>query len=127
MADNIYLLETRLSKAQRAALGAVREVSRAKGLTVFLVGGAVRDLIGGTAVRDLDVAVQGIALKIKKDIEKAGGVIAGEMEAGQAFYVRFPGGVRMEIRSRGKLCTSRQRSLRTCGGETSRRMRWRSR
>ncbi len=99
MADNVYLLETRLSKAQQAALGAVREVARAKGLTVFLVGGAVRDLIGGTAVRDLDVAVQGNAPKIKKDIEKAGGVIAGEMEAGQAFYVRFPGGVRMEIGS----------------------------
>jgi len=99
MADNIYLLETRLSKAQQAALGAVREVSKAKGLTVFLVGGAVRDLIGGTAVRDLDVVVQGNALKIKKDIEKAGAVLVGEMEAGQAFYVRFPGGVRMEIGS----------------------------
>ncbi len=99
MADNIYLLETRLSKAQQAALGAVRDVARSKGLTVFLVGGAVRDLIGGTAVRDLDVAVQGNASKLKKDIEKAGGVIAGERDAAQAFYVRFPGGVRMEIGS----------------------------
>ncbi len=99
MADNIYLLETRLSKAQQAALAAVREVARARGLTVFLVGGAVRDLIGGTAVRDLDVVVQGNALKLKKDIEKAGGAITGEVEPGQAFFVRFPGGVRMEIGS----------------------------
>ena len=99
MADNIYLLETRLSKAQQTALLAVREVARAKGLTVFLVGGAVRDLIGGAAVRDLDVVVQGNALKLKKDIEKAGGVIAGEVEAGQALFARFPGGVRMEIGS----------------------------
>ncbi len=99
MADNIYLLETRLSKAQQAALTTVREVARSKGLTVFLVGGAVRDLIGGTAVRDLDVVVQGNALKLKKDIEKAGGVPTGEAEAGQAFFARFPGGVRMEIGS----------------------------
>jgi tRNA nucleotidyltransferase (CCA-adding enzyme) len=99
MADYIYLLENRLSQAQRSALLAVREVARAKGLTVFLVGGAVRDMTSGSPVRDLDVVVQGNALKLKKDIEKAHGVIAGEWEAGQALYVRFPGGVRMEIGS----------------------------
>jgi tRNA nucleotidyltransferase (CCA-adding enzyme) len=99
MADYIYLLENRLSAAQRAALLAVREVARAKGLTVFLVGGAVRDLTSGSPVRDLDVVVQGNALKLKKDIEKAGASISGETEAGQSLFVLFPGGVRMEIGS----------------------------
>ena len=99
MADYIYLLENRLSQAQRSALLAVREVARAKGLTVFLVGGAVRDMTSGSPVRDLDVVVQGNALKLKKDIEKAHGVITGESEGAQAFFVRFPGGVRMEIGS----------------------------
>jgi tRNA nucleotidyltransferase/poly(A) polymerase len=99
MADYIYLLENRLSKNQQASLQIVREAARNKGLTVFLVGGAVRDLTSGSPVRDLDVAVQGNALKLKKDIEKAGGKISGEYEAGQTFYARFPGGVRMEIGS----------------------------
>jgi len=99
MADYIYLLENRLSKAQQASLKIVREVARSKGLTVFLVGGAVRDLTSGSPVRDLDVVVQGNALKLKKDIEKAGGKISGEHEAGHAFYARFPGGVRLEIGS----------------------------
>ncbi|MDQ2834665.1 MAG: CCA tRNA nucleotidyltransferase [Acidobacteriota bacterium] len=99
MADYIYLLENRLSAAQRNALATTREVARAKGLTVFLVGGAVRDMTSGSPVRDLDVAVQGNALKLKKDIEKAGGEISGEHDAGQALFVRFPGGVRMEIGS----------------------------
>ncbi len=99
MADYIYLLENRLSPAQQAAVQQVREVARAKGLTVFLVGGAVRDLTSGSPVRDLDVVVQGNALKLKKDIEKAGGVITGENEAGQAFFARFPGSVRIEIGS----------------------------
>ena len=99
MADYIYLLENRLSRAQQAALGKVREVARAKGLTVFLVGGAVRDLTSGSPVRDLDLAVQGNALKLKKDIEKSGGHVTGENEPGQALYVSFPGGVRMEIGS----------------------------
>src|SRR6267154_4793085 len=99
MADYIYLLENRLSAAQQAALLAVRQVARAKGLTVFLVGGAVRDMTSGSPVRDLDVVVQGNALKLKKDIEKAKGIVTGEYETGQSFFVRFPGGVRMEIGS----------------------------
>jgi tRNA nucleotidyltransferase (CCA-adding enzyme) len=99
MADYIYLLENRLSAAQQAALLAVRQVARAKGLTVFLVGGAVRDMTSGSPVRDLDVVVQGNALKLKKDLEKVKGVVTGEWEAGQSLFVRFPGGVRMEIGS----------------------------
>ena len=99
MADYIYLLENRLSQAQQAALLAVRQVARAKGLTVFLVGGAVRDMTSGSPVRDLDVVVQGNALKLKKDIEKVKGVISGENENGQSLFVRFPGGVRVEIGS----------------------------
>jgi tRNA nucleotidyltransferase (CCA-adding enzyme) len=99
MADYIYLLENRLSAAQRASLSLVREIAKAKSLTLFLVGGAVRDLTSGSPVRDLDVVVQGNALKLKKDIEKAGGVISGENEAGQALFARFAGSVRMEIGS----------------------------
>jgi len=99
MADYIYLLESRLSQAQQKALQAIRETARAKGLTVFLVGGAVRDLTSGSPVRDLDVAVQGNALKLRKDLEKAGAKVAGELEPMQALYLEFPGGVRVEIAS----------------------------
>jgi len=99
MADYIYLLENRLSQSQQNALNIVREIARQRALTVFLVGGAVRDLTSGSPVRDLDVVVQGNALKLKKDIEKAGGVITGEHEAGQALFVTFPGGAKIEIGS----------------------------
>ncbi len=99
MADYIYLLESRLSQAQQRALQAVREIARNKGLTIFLAGGAVRDLTSGSPVRDLDVVVQGNALKLHKNLEKAGAVIVGESEAMQALFVRFPGRVRMEVGS----------------------------
>jgi tRNA nucleotidyltransferase (CCA-adding enzyme) len=99
MADYIYLLENRLSQAQQSALSAVREIAKSKGLTLFLVGGAVRDLTSGSPVRDLDVVVQGNALKLLKLIEKADGVITGEYDPEQKLYVRFRGGVRMEIGS----------------------------
>jgi hypothetical protein len=99
MADYIYLLENRLSKAQQKAIQAVRDIARAKSLTVFLVGGAVRDLTSGSPVRDLDVAVQGNALKLKKELEKFGAAIDGENETLQQLFVRFPGTVRMEVGS----------------------------
>ena len=90
MADYIYLLESRLTPAQREAVSRIRNVARAHGLTVFLVGGAVRDLTSGVAIRDLDVAVQGNALKLKKDLEKAGGKVVGTNEPSRAFTSTFP-------------------------------------
>ena len=99
MADYIYLLQTRLSKSQQAAVAAVRQVAKDHELTVFLVGGAIRDLISGAPVRDLDVAVQGNALKLKKDLEKVGAEISGESPSMQALHLRFGNGVRMEIGS----------------------------
>ena len=99
MADYIYLLENRLSANQKSALEKIRAVVRERGMTLFLVGGAVRDLTAGTSVRDLDVAVQGNALKLKKDIQKAGGTFSGEYEPTQSLFFDFPGSVRMEISS----------------------------
>jgi tRNA nucleotidyltransferase/poly(A) polymerase len=97
MADYNYLLQTRLTAAQLFALEQIRNAARARSMTVFLVGGAVRDLTTGAPIRDLDFAVQGNATKLKKDLEKAGGVLIGENEATQALYFNFPGGVRLEV------------------------------
>lgn len=99
MADYIYLLQTRLNAAQRAAMEHVRQVARDRGMTVFLVGGAVRDLTSGAPVRDLDFAVQGNASKIVKDLQKAGGVLLGSNDTLQAVYLNFPGGVRVAVES----------------------------
>jgi tRNA nucleotidyltransferase/poly(A) polymerase len=99
MADYIYLLQNRFSPAQFKALHLVTDTARAKGMTVFLTGGAVRDLTSGSAVRDLDISVQGNALKLLKELEKVGGTLSGEHEPSQTLYFKFPGGVRMEITS----------------------------
>jgi tRNA nucleotidyltransferase/poly(A) polymerase len=99
MADYIYLLQTRLTAAQQKALATVRDAARARNLTVFLVGGAVRDLTSGGPIRDLDVVVQGSAPKLRKDLEKADGVLVGESDTFQSLFFHFPGGVRMEVAS----------------------------
>jgi tRNA nucleotidyltransferase/poly(A) polymerase len=97
MADYIYLLQTRLNAAQLASLEHVRTAARSRSMTIFLVGGAVRDLTTGSPIRDLDIAVQGNATKLKKDLEKAGGTLIGEDDAAQKLYFNFPGGVRLEV------------------------------
>jgi len=99
MADYIYLLQTRLTAAQQNALATVRDAARARNLTVFLVGGAVRDLTSGAPIRDLDVVVQGAAPKLRKDLEKAGGMLVGESDTFQSLFFHFPGGVRLEVAS----------------------------
>jgi tRNA nucleotidyltransferase (CCA-adding enzyme) len=97
MPDFIYLLENRLSADQKHALHQLREVAREAGIIVFLTGDAVRDLTSGHAVRDLEVAVHGNALKLKKPIEKLGGKLWGEDEVSRSLYVCFPGSVRVDV------------------------------
>ena len=97
MPDYIYLLENRLSADQRNALAQLRTVAREAGTILFLTGDAVRDLTSGHAVRELEVAFHGNALKLKKPLEKLGGKIWGEDEASRSLYLCFPGTVRVNV------------------------------
>ena len=97
MPDYIYLLENRLSADQQNALKQLREVAREAGTLLFLTGDAVRDLTSGHAVRDIEVAVQANALKLKKAIEKTGAKTWGEDEISRSLYLCFPGTVRVDL------------------------------
>ena len=97
MPDYIYLLENRLSADQQNALRQLREVAREAGVLLFLTGDAVRDLTSGHAVRDIQVAVQANALKLKKAIEKLGAETWGEDETSHSLYLCFPGTVRVDL------------------------------
>src|SRR5580698_9548217 len=97
MPDYIYLLENRLSADQQNGLRQLREAAREAGMILFLTGDAVRDLTSGHAVRDLEVAVHGNALKLKKSIEKLGAKVWGEDEASRTLYLCFPGTVRVDV------------------------------
>jgi len=97
MPDYIYLLENRLSADQRHALAQLREAAREAGTILFLTGDAVRDLTSGHAVRELEVAIHGNALKLKKPLEKLGAKVWGEDEASRSLYLCFPGTVRVDV------------------------------
>jgi len=97
MPDYIYLLENRLSPDQRHALTQLRTAARDAGTILFLIGDAVRDLTSGHAVRELEIAVHGNALKLKKSLEKLGGKVWGEDEPSRSLYLCFPGTVRVNV------------------------------
>lgn len=97
MPDYIQLLESKLSPNQKKALNAMTDVARARSVPVFLTGGAVRDIVSGASVRDLDMTVQANPLKFRKDLEKAGFVITGEHEPSQTLYLRFERQARLEL------------------------------
>lgn len=97
MPDYIYLLENRLSADQRHALRQLRDAALEAGMILFLTGDAVRDLTSGHAVRELEVAVHGNALKLKKRLEKSEAKIWGEDETSRTLYLCFPGTVRVDL------------------------------
>ncbi|MGO9637102.1 MAG: hypothetical protein ACLPSO_04075 [Terracidiphilus sp.] len=97
MADYLYTLETRLSPDQQKAVALVLDAAKAAGMNLYLTGGAIRDIITGFPIRDLDFTVQGNALKLQKDLEKAGAVVGDADDETRSLLLTLPGGVRAEI------------------------------
>src|SRR6201981_311267 len=90
-------MELRLTQNQQKGVTLVQDIARAAGMNVYLTGGAVRDIISGHPIRDLDFTVQGNPLKLQKELERAGAVIGGTESDLQVLYVTLPGAVRAEI------------------------------
>ncbi|HEX6823454.1 MAG TPA: CCA tRNA nucleotidyltransferase [Candidatus Sulfotelmatobacter sp.] len=97
MADYIYTMEIRLTPDQLKGVGLVQDVARAAGMNLYLTGGAIRDIISGFTIRDLDFTVQGNPLKLQKDFEKAGAKIAAVEEDVRTLFLSLPGNARAEV------------------------------
>src|SRR4051812_44883173 len=93
MPDYMFMLESRLSAEQRAAMMRVQELSVETGLNVYLTGGAVRDLISGMSIRDLDFTVEGNPSRIATELEKGGARIVSDNEKIRHFELIFSGDV----------------------------------
>jgi len=93
MPDYMFLLESRLSPEQRAVLERVQELARAQELNIYLTGGAVRDLISGQPIRDLDFTVEGNPVRMMRELEKGGARVTSENERLRHYEVIFAGDV----------------------------------
>jgi tRNA nucleotidyltransferase (CCA-adding enzyme) len=93
MPDYMFLLESRLSPEQRAAMLRVQELAAAMGFNVYLTGGTVRDLITGATLRDLDFTVEGNPSKMTRELEKGGAKVVSEDEKTRHTEILFAGDV----------------------------------
>jgi tRNA nucleotidyltransferase (CCA-adding enzyme) len=93
MPDYMFLLESRLSPEQHALLERVQELARSQDLNLYLTGGAVRDLISGQPIRDLDFTVEGNPVRMVRELEKGGAKIVTESERLRYYEMVFAGDV----------------------------------
>src|SRR5437773_10936485 len=97
MADYIYTMEIRLTPDQQKGVALVQDVARASGMNIYLTGGAIRDIISGFTIRDLDITVQGNPLKLQKDLERVGAQVPAAEDDTRTLYLLLPGNVRAEM------------------------------
>ncbi len=98
MSDYMFMLESHLSADQYRVVGQMRQLAADAGINVFLTGGAMRDMLGGFPVRDLDFTIEGSAPKLAKVVEKKfGAVTVSTDELRKSVEMRFPGGVTAEL------------------------------
>lgn len=98
MSDYMFVLESHLSADQSRALAEVREAAEHANLNLFLTGGAMRDMMGGFAIRDLDFTLEGQAVKFAKAlVHKKPIEIISVDENRKSVEMRFPGDVLVGI------------------------------
>jgi tRNA nucleotidyltransferase/poly(A) polymerase len=98
MSDYMFMLDSHLSADQNRVLNQLQAAALEAGVNVFLTGGAMRDMLGGFPIRDLDFTVEGSPLKLAKSMVKSlGGHISRSDEHRKTVDIVFPGGVQVEI------------------------------
>src|SRR6266487_2670515 len=98
MSDYIYMLESHLSSDQNRVVDDVQTAAGAVGVNLFLTGGAMRDMIAGFRIRDLDFVVEGPALKVAKALAEATGAkIQSTDENRKSAELCFASGVTAQI------------------------------
>lgn len=94
MSDYMFMLDSHLSGDQTRAVAEVRQAAEQAGLNLFLTGGAMRDMMAGFPIRDLDFTVEGPAVKLAKALAGRNGIeVVSIDEARKHVELRMPGDV----------------------------------
>src|SRR5712692_9177587 len=98
MSDYLFMLESHLNADQNRVVAEAQAAASKADVNLFLTGGAMRDMLGGFPIRDLDFAVEGNAIKVAKALaDKAGAHIVSMDEHRRTAHLVFPGAVTAEI------------------------------
>lgn len=98
MSDYMFNLESHLNPDQSAVLGLVQTIAADAGVSLYLTGGALRDMLGGFPIRDLDFTIEGPISRISKLVAQKGNAdVIFSDEIRKSCELQFPSGVRCEI------------------------------
>ena len=93
MSDYLFLMESRVSPAQWQVLLAVEQAAAEMEINLYLVGGAIRDLVAGSPIDDLDFVVEGKPSKLLGVLRRRGVRVLSENAALQCTEVVFSQGI----------------------------------
>src|SRR5580700_9302450 len=98
MSDYMFMLESHLSADQSRAVSEIQEAPTHANLNVFLTGGAMRDMLGGFPIVELDFTIEGNALKVAQAVaKKSGAKIQAEDDNRKVAHLVFRTGVHATV------------------------------
>lgn len=97
MSDYLFLLQSRLTPDQLEALVQVQRAAERAQALLFLAGGAMRDLLAGLPIRDLDFSVEGPALKLVRALDRRLFTVLSTDESRQSAELLYGASVTAEI------------------------------
>jgi tRNA nucleotidyltransferase (CCA-adding enzyme) len=98
MSDYIFMLESHLNAPRMAALNEVQAAANEANIPVFLTGAALRDMLGGFPIQELDFTVEGNAASLAKSLaKKTKAVVTATDPKRNLADVQFPSGVVVRI------------------------------
>jgi tRNA nucleotidyltransferase/poly(A) polymerase len=98
MSDYMFMLENHLTVEQNRVVAAAQAVATEANVSLFLTGGAMRDVLGGFPVRDLDFTVEGNSIKLAKAVaERIQAKVLWTDENRRLVELVSPGGVTFQI------------------------------
>ena len=96
--DYMFLLDSHLDAGQNRAVNEIQRIATEAGMTVWLAGGAMRDMLRGAPIRDLDFTVERDAVKSGKALALAlGGKVTSEDSLKRWVELELPGNVRASV------------------------------
>src|SRR3984893_1515752 len=98
MSDYMFMLESHLSSDQSRVVSEIQAAATHANVNVFLTGGAMRDMLGGFPIVEIDFTVEGNATKLAQVIaKKTGAKVLWADENRKVAQMLFPGGVHATI------------------------------
>jgi tRNA nucleotidyltransferase/poly(A) polymerase len=98
MSDYMFALESHLDAAQNRAVTEIQRIATEAAQTVWLTGGAMRDMLRGAPIRDLDFTVERDAVKVGRALAEALNGNATEEDSLKRWVeLELPGGLRASV------------------------------